>query len=133
VLPFQLGLWSSHTSGLGGQIADFEDEQGASMPAVVRLNGTAARVLLHRLVMFTGDRFLRSAACAGSGDKRQKTGGLSSDGLSFPADELPAAKMMFDMMEDDPPERLTIRNWRACWRSASSAWWTSWWQDLKIT
>jgi hypothetical protein len=82
------------------QIADFEDEQGTTLSAVVRLNGTAARVLLHRLVVFTGDRFLRSAASSGGGGKRQKTGGLAADGLTFPEEEVPAARLMFAMMED---------------------------------
>ena len=79
------------------------------LPAVVRINDNAVSVWLHRLVTFTGIRFLSSAAVV-HGDKKTKTASaVTAEGLSFPADELQSLKQLLRIMEDDAPEKLTLQ------------------------
>lgn len=55
------------------QIESYEDEHQTRFPAIVRVNGGAARVLLHRLVCFTGQRFLNSTRSYDLDDAEQSS------------------------------------------------------------
>ena len=86
------------------QIDRFQTEHGVTLPATVRLQGTDLALPLHRLVTFTGDRFLRSVS-----PPTDSHGEVSApDGLQFLEDELEIAKAVFSMMVDTPPENLTV-------------------------
>ena len=86
------------------QIDKFQTEHGVTLPATVRLQGTDLVLPLHRVVTFTGDRFLRSVSLP------TDSNGESSEpeGLHFPEADLEIAKAVFSMMMDSPPESVTV-------------------------
>ena len=81
----------------------FEEENGVTLPAIVRLKGTDLALPLHRVVTFTGTRFLRGVSSA-------------AEGLTFPEDELEIATAVFSMMVDRPPESITVEQLRGVLR-----------------
>ena len=90
----------------------FQMENGVTLPATVDLKGTDLVLPLHRVVTFTGDRFLRSVSLP-----TDSNGGISvAEGLHFPEDELEIAKAVFSMMIDRPPESLTVKQLRGVLR-----------------
>ena len=92
------------------QIGEFEDEQNACISAVVRVNGTAIALGMHRLVAFTNERFLRSTA-------REDEGGLSRcsvqrssrAGLQVPQSDLRTVKRVLAIMNEEAPSKLSIK------------------------
>ena len=91
---------------------EFEDENGVTLPAIVRLKGTDLALPLQRVVTFTGTRFLRSVSLAADSAGTATT----PEGLTFPEDELEVAKAVFSMMVDRPPESLTVEQLRGVLR-----------------
>ena len=90
----------------------FQMENGVTLPATVDLKGTDLVLPLHRVVTFTGDRFLRSVSLP-----TDSNGGISvAEGLHFPEDELEIAKAVFSMMADSPPESTTVEQLRGVLR-----------------
>ena len=90
------------------QMSEFEKETGVTLPAIVCLKGTDLVLPLHRVVTFTGTRFLRTV----SPPTRSNGETSASEGLSFPEDELEIAKAFFSMMVDNPPESVTVEQLR---------------------
>ena len=82
----------------------FEEEHRVTLPAIVRLEGTDLALPLHRVVTFTGTRFLRSVSLPTDGDGESS----APEGLRFAEDELEIAKAVFSMMVDSPPESVTV-------------------------
>ena len=88
------------------QIENFQTENGVTLPATIHLEGTDLVLPLHRVVTFTGARFLRSVSLPTDGQSS------APEGLSFPKDELETAKAVFSMMVDSPPESVTVEQLR---------------------
>ena len=116
---------SGNSTGMatGMQVVEWEDEHGVQLPAVVRVNGGAAKVSLLRLVSFTGTRFLRSSSVdskGGSSVEQRDDSAKGEDqkiaapciaattGLTFPDAELADARNMFDIMEGRARDRLSL-------------------------
>ena len=94
------------------QMSKFQMENAVMLPATVGLKGTDLVLPLHRVVTFTGARFLRSVSLP------TDINGESSapEGLRFPEDELEIAKAVFSMMVDSPPENVTVEQLRGVLR-----------------
>ena len=94
------------------QMSKFQMDNGVTLPATVGLKGTDLVLPLHRVVTFTGARFLRSVSL--STDINGESS--SPEGLKFPEDELEIAKAVFSMMVDSPPDSVTVEQLRGVLR-----------------
>ena len=91
------------------QVQQYEDEKRVHLPAVVRINDSALTIWLHRLVCFTGTRFLSSAAkTIGAETKADVAAAVTAEVVKFPVAELPCLKQLLLIMENKAPTTLTL-------------------------
>ena len=76
---------------------------------MVRVNGTAIALGMHRLVAFTNERFLRSTAREDEGGfSRCSVQRSSRAGLQVPQSDLRAVKRVLAIMNEEAPSELSI-------------------------
>ena len=71
-------------------------------------------ISITRLVTFTGERFLRSAALSVD----TATAGITSEGLQYTTEEAEGAAILLSIMNRAAPERLTLAQLQALLRQA---------------
>ena len=112
---------ASVTEHAWAQVADFEEEHGIELPALVRVDVQPKPIWLQRLVCFTGRRFLPTLAEAQRADHKRQKGetsrpvehSSSAAHICIPQEDRAGARLMFAMMDGDAPPEVSVPQLRA--------------------